>query len=222
MKRIPFTFVLGLVAVAATLSASPASAQGYNRLTGAAPLVIGHRGASGYRPEHTLESYLLAIQLGADFIEPDLVMTRDGILIARHEPMLGGNINVASVFGPERKSTKRVDGIATTDYSASDFTLAEIKTLRAIQPSPNRPQEFNGLHQIPTFDEIISLAKAQSAATGRQVGIYPEVKHGTFHDGIFGARVFENKLISSLHGAYGNSGSDRSSSTRSRSATCKP
>ncbi len=200
---------LAPVALAAALTAgltAPAQAQGYNTLTGAAPLVIGHRGASGYRPEHTLEAYRLAIQLGADYIEPDLVMTRDGHLIARHEPMLGGTTNVASVFGPERMSTKMVDGVSTTDYFASDFTLAEIRTLRAIQPNPNRPQEFNGLYAIPTLEEIISLAQAQSAATGRQVGIYPEVKHSTFHDGIFGPRVFENKLIGTLHASYGNSG----------------
>mgnify|MGYP000039709410 CR=1 FL=1 len=203
------SFALGLTAVAAAaaaLATGSAQAQGYNTLTGAAPLVIAHRGASGYRPEHTLESYRLAIEMGANYIEPDLVMTSDGHLIARHEPMLGGTTNVASVFGADRMSTKVVDGVSTTDYFASDFTLAEIKTLRAIQPNPGRPQEFNGLYEIPTLNEIIALAQAQSAATGREVGIYPEVKHSTFHDNIFGSRVFENKLVSTLHAAYGNSG----------------
>ncbi len=205
MKNLSIT--LSVLATLATAWTPAVQAQGYNTLTGAAPLVIGHRGASGYRPEHTLEAYRLAISMGANYIEPDLVMTRDGHLIARHEPMLGGTTNVASLFGPERRSTKMVDGVATTDYFASDFTLAEIKTMRAIQPSPSRPQQFNGLYEIPTLQEIITLAQAESAATGRQVGIYPEVKHSTFHDSIFGARVFENKLISTLHASYGNSGS---------------
>ena len=142
-------------------------------------LVIGHRGASGYRPEHTLASYNLAIDLGADYIEPDLVSTRDGVLIARHEPMLGSTTDVAS--HPEfagYRSTKMLDGFPVTDWFASDFTLAEIKTLRAIQPNANRDQQYNGLYQIPTFAEVVALAKA------RGVGIYPETKHPTFHDGL--------------------------------------
>jgi glycerophosphoryl diester phosphodiesterase len=197
-----------LVALVAAGLAAPMAAQAaptYNTLDGSAPLVIGHRGASGYRPEHTLESYLLAIQQGANYIEPDLVMTKDGHLIARHEPMLGGTTDVASKFGGERKSTRMVDGVSTTDYFASDFTLAEIKTLRAKQSNAGRDQSFNGQFEIPTLDEVITLAKTQSALLGRPVGIYPEVKHSTFHDGIFGARAFENKLVEQLHAAYGNS-----------------
>jgi glycerophosphoryl diester phosphodiesterase len=127
-------------ATAAALLAPGTSHAAYNTLDGTAPLVIAHRGASGYRPEHTLEAYTLAIAQGANYIEPDLVMTKDGVLIARHEPMLGGTTDVASKFGIDRRTTKMVDGIATTDYFASDFTLAEIKTLRAIQPRPGRPQ----------------------------------------------------------------------------------
>jgi glycerophosphoryl diester phosphodiesterase len=197
-----------LVALVAAGLAAPMAAQAaptYNTLDGSAPLVIGHRGASGYRPEHTLESYLLAIQQGANYVEPDLVMTKDGHLIARHEPMLGGTTDVASKFGAERKSTRMVDGVSTTDYFASDFTLAEIKTLRAKQSNAGRDQSFNGQFEIPTLDEVITLAKTQSALLGRPVGIYPEVKHSTFHDGIFGARAFENKLVEQLHAAYGNS-----------------
>jgi len=191
-------------ATAAALLAPGTSHAAYNTLDGTAPLVIAHRGASGYRPEHTLEAYTLAIAQGANYIEPDLVMTKDGVLIARHEPMLGGTTDVASKFGIDRRTTKMVDGIATTDYFASDFTLAEIKTLRAIQPRPGRPQEYNGLYEIPTLDEVIALAQAQSAATGRTIGIYPEVKHSTFHANLFGANVFENQLVSKLHTAYGN------------------
>jgi len=202
------TPILGALAIGIlALAQAPASAANYNTLDGSAPLVIAHRGASGYLPEHTLEAYAKAIQLGANFIEPDLVMTKDGVLIARHEPMLDGTTDVATKFGVDRKSTRLVDGVSTTAYFASDFTLAEIKTLRAVQPRANRDQSFNGQFSIPTLDEIITLAKAQSLATGRTVGIYPEVKHGTFHDSLFGNKTFENKLVSTLHAAYGNSAS---------------
>ena len=197
------------LAVAAALTAMLPLQAGaaYNTLDGSAPLFIGHRGASGYLPEHTLESYQLAIQLGANYIEPDLVMTKDGHLIARHEPMLDTTTDVASKFDVSRRSTKLVDGESTTAYFASDFTLAEIKTLKAIQPRSGRPQQFNGLYDIPTLDEIVALAKSQSIVTGRTVGIYPEVKHSTFHDSLFGARAFENKLLAKLHTAYGNNAS---------------
>lgn len=176
----------------------------YKTLQGEAPLVIGHRGASGSLPEHTLESYKLAIEQGADFIEPDLVMTKDGVLIARHEPMLDGTTDVAEKFPASRRSTKMMDGVFTTAFFASDFTLAEIKTLRAKQPSASRPQQFNGLYSVPTLAEVIALAKAESTRVGRTVGIYPEVKHSTFHAGIFGANVFEDILVVQLHTAYGN------------------
>lgn len=202
------TPILGALALGVlALAQAPASAANYNTLDGSAPLVIAHRGASGYLPEHTLEAYAKAIELGANFIEPDLVMTKDGFLIARHEPMLDSTTDVAAKFGVERKSTRMVDGVSTTAYFAGDFTLAEIKTLRAVQPRASRDQSFNGQFGIPTLDEIITLAKAQSLATGRTVGIYPEVKHSTFHDGLFGNKTFEDKLVSTLHAAYGNSAS---------------
>jgi len=156
-----------------------------NTLGGKAPIVIGHRGASGELPEHTLESYKLAIERGADFIEPDLVSTKDGVLIARHEPMLGGTTDVAS--RPEfadRKTKKILDGVEVEDYFASDFTLAEIKTLRAIMPQSFRTQAFNGVFEIPTFQEVIELVKQVEKDTGRKVGIYPETKHPTFHDNL--------------------------------------
>lgn len=175
-------------------------------LNGAPPIVIGHRGASGYLPEHTLAAYQLAITQGADYFEPDVVMTSDGVLIARHEPMLGATTDVSS--RPEfagRRTTKTLDGVATTDWFASDFTLAEIKTLRAVQPRASRDQSFNGLYEIPTLDEVITLAQSQSIATGRSIGIYPEIKHSTFHAGLFGANTFENALVTKLHGSYGNS-----------------
>lgn len=176
----------------------------FKTLSGDAPIVIGHRGASGERPEHTLASYQLAIDQGANFIEPDLVLTQDGVMIVRHEPMLGGTTDVATKF-PARKSKKMVDGVETEDWFASDFTLAEIKTLRAIQ-TRGRDKSFDGQFEIPTLDEVIKLAKEQSAKTGRTIGIYPEVKHSTFHAGLFGANLFEDKLVSTLHTAYGNTG----------------
>lgn len=178
------------------------------------PIVIGHRGASGYRPEHTLESYKLAIEMGADFIEPDLVLTRDGQMVARHEPMIGATTDVAS--HPEfasRKTKRMVDGVEYHDWFVTDFTLAELKTLRAIQARANRDQQYNGLYQIPTLNEVIALAKSHSKTSGRTIGIYPEIKHSTYHarllnaknKPLFGPYHFEDKLVKKLHGAYGNS-----------------
>ena len=143
------------------------------------PLVIAHRGASGYRPEHTLGSYRLAIAMGADCIEPDLVMTKDGALVARHEPEIGTTTDVAAKF-PERKTTKTVDGEAVEGWFAEDFTLAEIKTLRARQPRDYRASAWDGLWEVPTLQEVIDLAKAATAETGREICIYPETKHPTY------------------------------------------
>ena len=191
--------------ITATLLALPAAhATTWATLDGAAPIVIGHRGASGYRPEHTLASYDLAISMGAHYIEPDLVLTKDGVMIARHEPMLDDTTDVGSKFGVDRKTTRMVDGVSTTAYFAQDFTLAEIKTLRAKQSRAGRDMQYNGQFEIPTLDEVIALAKAKSVETGRTIGIYPEIKHSTFHAAGFGANTFENKLVSTLHGAYGN------------------
>ncbi len=145
------------------------------------PLIIAHRGASGYRPEHTLASYELAIGMGADFIEPDLVSTRDGILIARHENEISETTDVAA--HPEfasRKTIKQIDGHEVTGWFTEDFTLAEIKTLRAKERLPFRNQSFNGQFEVPTFAEVIALAKRRSAETGRTIGIYPETKHPTY------------------------------------------
>ena len=178
----------------------------FKTLLGDAPLVIGHRGASGTFPEHTLESYKAAIDQGADYIEPDLVLTKDGVMIARHEPILDGTTDVATKFPASRQSTKKLDGVDTTAYFASDFTLAEIKTLRAIQPQAVRSKVYDGLFTIPTLDEVIALAKTEGAKVGRTIGIYPEIKHSTYHATVvnFGANVFEDKLVTTLHAAYGN------------------
>ncbi|HEY4728071.1 MAG TPA: glycerophosphodiester phosphodiesterase family protein, partial [Actinomycetes bacterium] len=146
------------------------------------PLVIGHRGASGYRPEHTLASYRLAIEMGADYIEPDLVSTKDHVLVARHENDITGTTDVAA--HPEfaaRRTTKTIDGVAHTGWFTEDFTLAELRTLRAKERLPDlRPANtaFDGLYQVPTFQEVIDLAKRH------RVGIYPETKHPTYFDSI--------------------------------------
>jgi glycerophosphoryl diester phosphodiesterase len=153
------------------------------------PLVIGHRGAPGYLPDHTLEGYALAIALGADYIEPDLVATKDGHLIARHEPNMISTTDVATKF-PGRRTTKVVDGVAEEGFFASDFTLKEIKTLRAVQPLAFRPQQFNGRFKIPTFEEVIALAKRH------KVGIYPETKHPTYHQDL--GLPLEGRLVAAL------------------------
>jgi glycerophosphoryl diester phosphodiesterase len=172
-----------------------ASASGHKKP--AVPLVIAHRGASGYLPEHTLEGYALAIELGADYVEPDLVATQDGVLIARHEPMLGSTTDVGT--RPEfanRKSTKLLDGISTTDWFASDFTLAEIKTLRAIQPAGERDQSFNGRFEVPTFAEVLDLVRRKSREQGRTIGVYPETKHPTFHKTL--GLALEDRVLDAL------------------------
>src|SRR3954454_3418871 len=162
--------------------------------------VIGHRGTAGYRPEHTLASYELAARMGADYIEPDLVSTRDGVLVARHEPEIGGTTNVAD--HPEftgRKTTKLLDGVATTGWFTEDFTLAELKTLRAKDRIPairQRNTIYDGRYQIPTFQEVIDLAKRLSRELHREIGIYPETKHPTYFrkQGL----ALEPKLVAAL------------------------
>lgn len=148
------------------------------------PIVIAHRGASGERPEHTLASYERAIELGADFVEPDLVMTRDGVLVARHENEISGTTDVAN--HPEfaaRKTIKTIDGAKVTGWFTEDFTLTELKTLRARERLPMlRPQNtaYDGQFPIPTFQEIIDLVRAKEKETGRRIGLYPETKHSSY------------------------------------------
>jgi glycerophosphoryl diester phosphodiesterase len=153
------------------------------------PIVIGHRGASGYRPEHTLEAYRLAVRMGADYIEPDLVSTKDGVLVARHENEISGTTDVANHpeyadrYDPERI----IDGTKYSGWFTEDFTLAELKTLRAKERLPGvRPTNtaFDGQFQVPTLQEVIDLARAEGAARGRTIGIYPETKHPTYHQTI--------------------------------------
>jgi glycerophosphoryl diester phosphodiesterase len=220
---------LPLLTLLAFASLQAPAALAWNTLNGQAPIVIGHRGASGYLPEHTLEAYALAIQQGAHFIEPDLVMTKDGELIARHEPMLArvnldASGNIVYVNGApqinrtvtttnvwmlpqyaNRLTVKTLDGQKVGGWFAEDFTAAEIRAdiraqerLRDLRVANNT---HNDLYVIPTLQEVIDLAKAHN------VGVYPELKHSSYMAGIFGARVFEDKLVATLHANYPNSAS---------------
>lgn len=166
-------------------------------LDGKKPLVIAHRGASGYMPDHTLAGYTKAIELGADFIEPDLVSTKDGVLIARHEPNLKDTTDIAT--RPEfakYKRTMNVDGKDEEGWFASDLTLAQIKTLRAKQPRADRSTQYDGQFEIPTFEEILKLRADMSKKVGREIGVYPETKHPTWHRAL--GLGFESQLIDIL------------------------
>jgi glycerophosphoryl diester phosphodiesterase len=165
------------------------------------PIIIGHRGASGYRPEHTLASYRLAAEMGADFIEPDLVSTKDGVLIARHENEIGATTDAARRF-PDRRTTKTVDGERVTGWFSEDFTLAEIRTLRANERLATRSHEYDGQFPIATFDEVIALAQTLGRELGRPIGIYPETKHPTYFRSI--GLPLEEKLLASLEQAGWN------------------
>jgi glycerophosphoryl diester phosphodiesterase len=161
------------------------------------PIVVGHRGASGHLPDHTLEGYALAIELGADFVEPDLVATKDGVLIARHEPNLIATTNVKDIA--KFASRKRIaidDGVPEEGFFASDFTLAEIKELRAVQPVGVRDHGFDGQYKVPTLREVIALVKRKTLEKGRTIGIYPETKHPTYHKAL--GLALEDRLLDEL------------------------
>ncbi|HEY1900336.1 MAG TPA: glycerophosphodiester phosphodiesterase [Steroidobacteraceae bacterium] len=184
------------------------------------PIIIGHRGASGYVPEHTLASYFVAIQQGADFIEPDLVSTRDGVLVARHENEIGGTTDVAAhAEFAERRSTKLIDAVSIEGWFTEDFTLAELKTLRAreriaeLRPGNAR---FDGQFEIPTLDEILDLvhgcevlrahaARARHEPPPRRIGIYPETKHPSYFSSI--GLALEEPLLDTL-GRHDYTGQD--------------
>jgi glycerophosphoryl diester phosphodiesterase len=181
----PLAAVVATPAFASSALAAPAEPRTGDSPSGRpATLVIGHRGASGYRPEHTLASYELAARIGADFIEPDLVITKDGVLVCRHEPEIGGTTDVAE--HPEfagRRTTKQLDGVSVTGWFAEDFTLVELKTLRAIERLPAIRQEntmYDGRFPIPTLQEVLNLRRDLSIRLGRQIGVYPETKHPTY------------------------------------------
>ncbi|WP_266170892.1 glycerophosphodiester phosphodiesterase [Dyella subtropica] len=173
---------LSWLAIATLGLALPYAAHALEKPIAAKVLVIGHRGASALRPEHTLASYGKAIADGADFIEPDLVMTKDGVPVARHENEISGTTDVAShAEFAGRKTTKTIDGHAVTGWFTEDFTLAELKTLRARERLPElRSTKYDGQFQIPTLDEIIDFVATESATHERVIGIIPEIKHGTY------------------------------------------
>ncbi len=184
-----------LAFLAALVLAGPAMAEDF--------IIIAHRGASGERPEHTLAAYELGIDQGADFIEPDLVATKDGVLVARHENEISETTDVAD--RPEfadRRATKLIDGQEFTGWFTEDFTLAELRTLRARERLPQlRPANtaFDGLYQVPTLAEIIALVRAKEAETGRAIGLYPEIKHPTYFIGQ--GHDLATMLVEELHEA---------------------
>lgn len=199
MKLRSHQFVLAVVCVAA-LSACGNNDKPLQTLDGRPPLVAAHRGASGYLPEQTVEAYAMAIDMGADAIEPDVVSTKDGVLIARHDPNLVYSTDVAQ--HPEfasRKRTLSVDGDVQEGWFASDFTLAEIKTLGGIATDAERPQQYNGRYKIATIQEVIDMIKK----SGRAIALYPETKNPTFHrqQGL----PLEDKLLAMLSAAGWNS-----------------
>ncbi len=198
------TMALVGIAVLPTASAAQQEVEGQrveqSRHSGG-PLVIGHRGSSGYRPEHTLAAYELAVRMGADYFEPDLVPTKDGKLVARHENEIGGTTDVAD--RPEfaaRKATKVVDGVALTGWFTEDFTLAELKVLRAKERIPAtraRNTLYDGRYEVPTFQEVVDLQRRLTRELGRDIGIYPETKHPTYFQDI--GLALEPKLVEALN-----------------------
>jgi glycerophosphoryl diester phosphodiesterase len=195
--NVPKALVWGVVALAALAAAAETVTT-----RGGDPIVIAHRGASGHRPEHTLEAYRLAIEQGADFIEPDLVATRDGVLVARHENEISGTTDVAD--HPEfadRRTTRSIDGAEVTGWFTEDFTLAELKTLRARERLADlRTTEYDGRFEIPTLEEILDLlteANGRVRGERRPVGLYPETKHPSYFGGI--GLPLEEPLVEALH-----------------------
>ncbi len=185
-RAVPRRVALAGLAAAITMSVSAAVTN---------PIIIGHRGASGHRPEHTLAGYRLAAEMGADYIEPDLVSTKDGVLIARHENEIGSTTDAATKF-PDRQRTKTIDGTSITGWFSEDFTLAEIKTLRARERLAFRSHAWDGQFEVPTFDDVIALAQQLGNELGRPVGVYPETKHPTYFRAI--GLPLEDPLLTAL------------------------
>ncbi len=193
--------LLILTAVAAaSFGGSKATELTFRAATKGEPLVIAHRGASGYRPEHTLAAYELGARMGADYVEPDLVLTKDGVLVARHENEISGTTDVASQAKfAGRKTTKVIDGTSITGWFTEDFTLAELRTLRAKERIPairQRNTIYDGRYRIPTLTEVIRLTRRLSRELGREIGIYPETKHPTYFRSI--GLPLERPLVQTL------------------------
>jgi len=172
----------------------------WTTLDGAPPLVIAHRGASGYLPEHTLEAYGLAIEQGADVIEPDLVFTKDGVLVARHDRYLSTTMDVADhpEFADRKKPNADPNDAPRDDWWVEDFTLAELKMLRAVQPFTGRSKDYDGLYEIPTFEDVLALVSGRAKEASRPVGVYPETKHPGYFQSI--GMDFEGPLLAALEG----------------------
>jgi len=187
-----------LAALAIVAAVGPPAAAAHEQRHEKSPLVIGHRGYAGLLPDHTLPGYKLAIEMGADYIEPDLVSTKDGVLVARHEPNIIATTDVLQ--HPEfadRRTKRPIDGGEPEDgFFVSDFTLKELKTLRAIQPFADRPQSFNGKFEIPTFEQVLDLRDRMSKKLHREIGVYPETKHPTYHEEL--GLPLEAKLVRAL------------------------
>ena len=177
------TKFLAVVTLCLIGCATPTTPPRQSTLNSARPLVIAHRGASGYLPEHTLAAYARAIEMGADFIEPDLVATKDGALVARHENEFSATSDIAARF-PDRRRTKEIDGEKISGWFTEDFTLSEIKQARARERLSFRNQSENGKHEIPTLEEILRLIAKSEKKLKRRIGIYPELKHGGYFRGI--------------------------------------
>ncbi|WP_235030694.1 glycerophosphodiester phosphodiesterase [Nonomuraea solani] len=186
MRKIAAT-TLALLTPFAAAGAAPAAATAVSAVSvpdRSQVVIVGHRGSAGHRPEHTQGSYELAVAMGADWIEPDLVPTKDHVLVVRHENEISGTTDVS--LRPEfaaRRTTKVVDGRDVTGWFTEDFTLAELKTLRAVERLPavrQRNTVYNGYYQVLTFQEVLDLAKGLSRRYGRQVGVFPETKHPTY------------------------------------------
>ncbi|MFE9930533.1 glycerophosphodiester phosphodiesterase [Streptomyces sp. NPDC005533] len=178
--------ITGLAAGSASATSGGHGDGGYRDLPH--PTVIGHRGASGYRPEHTLGSYQLALDLGADVIEQDLVPTKDGHLVCRHENEIGGTTDVADHPGfAARRTTKSVDGVSVTGWFTEDFTLAELKTLRAKERIPavrQRNTLYDGQWAVPTFEEVLRWADREGKRRGKRVWLHVETKHPSYFRGL--------------------------------------
>lgn len=200
MRRRPLVLLAALSVAVATPAVLPSSSHAAEHRGPTSVLVFGHRGAAGYRPEHTLASYDLAVRLGADVIEPDLVSTKDHVLIARHENNILGTTDVAQ--HPEfadRRRTKTVDGVSSDGFWTEDFTLAEIKTLRAVERLPKVREEntlHDGRYQVPTLQEVIDLAAQDAKRYGRTIAIAPETKHPSYFDAI--GLPLEEPLVAAL------------------------
>ncbi len=200
MKILGAALTAAILASCASFPETSTAEPRWNTLTGNAPLVIAHRGASGYLPEHTLEAYALAVDQGADVIEPDLVITKDGVLVARHDRYLSTTTNVADKpeFADRKRANADENDAPRNDWWVEDFTLAELKTLRARQPFEGRPKDFDDLYEIPTFTDVLALAAEKAEAASRPVGVYPETKHPGYFQSI--GLDFEAPLLAALDG----------------------